>query len=202
MTMFYLIRHGQKQNRVEDKLLSEEGVRQAEITGTYLNKLTISSLYASPLKRTQQTAEIIAKYINLPIITDERLRERINFGERLGETFEEFLNEWNKTQQDRDYHPTHGDSSIQTGQRMRAVLGEIHAEGIVVIVTHGGAIGDFLMNIFPAEQLPISPDPDSGAPYVEIKECSITEVEKDLPAGRHGGGTFILKKVNDTSHLL
>ncbi|MBI2623995.1 class I tRNA ligase family protein [Candidatus Parcubacteria bacterium] len=44
-----------------------------------LKKLGISAIYASPLRRTYETAEIIGQALGLPVKTDERLRE-INTG--------------------------------------------------------------------------------------------------------------------------
>lgn len=195
MTTFYLIRHGAKQHPTEDKFLIETGVKQAELTGDFLQDKNITALYASPLNRTQQTAKIITKFINLPIITDKRLRERINMGDRENETFEEFIKEWDKTQLDRNYIPPNGDSSFGTGERIKAVLEEVAQENkTIAVVTHGGAIGDFLMNTFAENQLEFSIDPDSNARYIEISECSITEVVKS-------GNKFILKKFGDASHL-
>lgn len=194
MTTFYLVRHGAKQHPVENKLLSDIGIKQAVLTGKYLKDKNIQALHTSPLKRTHQTAEIIATELQLPIITDERLRERMNFGDRPGETFEEFLAQWDLTQLNRDYQPPHGDSSYVTGQRVKAVLDEITKEGNIVIVTHGGAIGDFLQNVFSKDKLPLTQDPLSGGEYIEISECSVTTVEKN-------GGQYVLKRVNDTSHL-
>lgn len=194
MTTFYLVRHGAKQYAVEDKLLSNVGEKQADLTGKYLENKGIGAIYVSPLRRTLQTAEIINEHLNLPVITDKRLRERMNFGDVANQSFEDFLAEWIKTSKDRNYTPIAGDSSYNTGQRVKAVLDEINVEGTVLVVTHGGAIGDFLQNTFPKEQLSFSPDALTHGEYIEILECSITEVVKT-------NGSYTLKRVNDTSHL-
>lgn len=194
MTTIYLIRHGEKEKNAEDTPLSEVGKKQAEITAHFLKDKNIDVLYASPMKRTQQTAAPIAHILNLPVITEKRLIERLNWGDRKGETFEEFLAEWTKTAKDRQYVPPFGDSSYNTGERVKAVLDEIEDNKNAVVVTHGGAIGDFLMNTFTREELPFTKGATTGVEYLEILECSITEVHKD-------NKTYILKKVNDTAHL-
>lgn len=146
-------------------------------------------------KKTQQTAEIISRHLHLSVTIDERLVERMDWGEMPGESFEEFLKEWSKTQLDRKYIPTHGDSSFATGERVTSVLKDFAQDNqSILIVTHGGAIGDFLMNNFSREEFSIAIDPATNAEYIEIKECSITEVENHAD-------TFVLKKANDTSHL-
>ncbi len=196
MTTFYLIRHGTRESRAENTLLSDIGKKQVEITTKHLKNHGISSIYASPVKRTQQTAEIIASTLKLAIITDNRLKERLSWGDRKGESFDEFLKQWTKTQIDRNYQPPNGDSSYMSGNRVKAVLEEVSIknDSKILVVTHGGAIGDFLRNVFSEEELPLVTDLISKAKYIEILECSVTTVQKD-------GDEYMLKKINNTSHL-
>lgn len=194
MTTFYLVRHGKKESKNEFTSLSDIGIKQAELTAKYFKSLNISSIYASPLKRTQQTAEIISKEIKIPIVTDDKLRERMEWVP-VEESFEDFLKEWDKTSIDRNYKPPIGDSSYKTGDRVKAVLEKIaDSNSSILVVTHGGAIGDFLRNIFSDEQLSLKTRPLSSIKYVEISECSITEVQKI-------NNEYALKRVNDVSHL-
>lgn len=106
----YFIRHGaRKIMHGENTSLSSLGVRQAELTATYLSTLEdITLIYSSPSRRTQQTAEIISRVLNLPVVTDQRLIERMRLGERRGETYRQFLDKWNKTSRDRSYSPLIG----------------------------------------------------------------------------------------------
>jgi broad specificity phosphatase PhoE len=197
MTTFYLIRHGLRESRAEETSLSDVGIKQVEITAKYLKNKDIRAIYASPVKRTQQTAAILAHQLNLHVITDDRVKERLNWGDRKGETFDEFLKEWIKTESDRNYHPLHGDSSYSTGNRMKAVLDEIakkNNDTSVLVVSHGGAIGDFLRNVLPENILQFTTNPVTETKYLNILECSITIVQKDK-------NTYRLKKFNDTSHL-
>ncbi len=195
MSTIYLLRHGQRVSRDEDTLLSEIGVLQATLTARYLQDKKITTIHASPLTRTQQTAQIINEKLRLPIITDERLLERMVFDEGKGDTFDEFLNMWNLTTSDRDFQPPYGDSAQVAGDRLKSVIDELADDGVHLVVSHGGVIGDFLRNLFPEEALPFRSHPSSDLKWVEISECSITEVQKE-------GGAYVLKRANDITHLL
>ncbi len=194
MTTFYLLRHGKRVSRNEDTELSELGIKQAKQVAKYLQKQNISSISASPLFRAQQTAKIIADKLHLPIKTEERLLERMVFDASKEKTFEEFLGEWNKTTADRTYQPLYGDSVNISGERMKSLLDEFDDDKTHLIVTHGGIIGDVLQNLFSDELLPFRSDPTSSLKWVEISECSITELQKK-------DGKYVLKRASDTSHL-
>ena len=86
----YLVRHGQSRWQITkgecdwDSPLSPLGHSQAEHLADWLkthtaldngSRLEFGSLWASPLLRAQQTAVPISKSLNLPIQTDEYLRE-------------------------------------------------------------------------------------------------------------------------------
>lgn len=80
----HLVRHGEVHNpdnvlyaRLPGFFLSETGREQARSAGDYLSKRPITALYASPMERAQQTAEIIAgaHSADLSIQTDENLHE-------------------------------------------------------------------------------------------------------------------------------
>lgn len=82
-----LTRHGQTEWNVLGKVqgradieLNEKGIQQAEETGEALKNEEIDLIICSPLKRAKQTAEIICKDRNIPIIYDEDVIER-DFGE-------------------------------------------------------------------------------------------------------------------------
>jgi broad specificity phosphatase PhoE len=58
-----------------DPGLSERGLKQAELLGRALEKEKIDFIYSSPLRRTYQTAQEIAKRHGLEIIEDKRIIE-------------------------------------------------------------------------------------------------------------------------------
>jgi uncharacterized phosphatase len=79
---FYYIRHGEThinkhgivpENR--DVPLNEEGIKQAEKAALTLRDQNIKIIVASPSLRTKQTAEIINKELNVPIVYNDALKE-------------------------------------------------------------------------------------------------------------------------------
>lgn len=196
MVTFYLIRHGQKEVFAGDPPLTRVGKKQAEHTAKFLKNKKIKQIFASSLKRTMETAVIIAKELGLKIKNDGRLRERMNWGDKKGESYEDFWKEWQKTDLDRDYLPTHGRSSKEAGRRMEEFLNDASQDfdnGAILVVTSGGIIGDLLRNVFSEKDLPLVINEDSKARYLEILECSVTIIKKDKD--------FILEKAGDISHL-
>jgi broad specificity phosphatase PhoE len=78
----FIIRHAESEwnpiGRYQGLLnpgLSERGLKQAELLGRALEKEKIDVIYSSPLRRTYQTAQEIAKRQGLEIIEDRRIIE-------------------------------------------------------------------------------------------------------------------------------
>jgi len=192
-----MIRHGKKVETIGDPPLSEVGIKQAQVTSDLLKDLVVAAIYSSPLLRTYQTAESIARLHNLPIEKDMRLRERANWGDLPNQTFEEFLEIWEYCNNNRNYDPPVGESARKTGKRLEEFIREKHemfpAEHIIA-VAHGGVIADFLINNFSLEYLeefkPRFIEKKSGV----IKECSITKVSFD-------GNAFTLETLANVEHL-
>jgi len=63
----------------QEEDITETGIKEAEILGKQFtingNKYNIKAIVSSPYKRCMHTAEIINKYLNVPIIEDERFNE-------------------------------------------------------------------------------------------------------------------------------
>lgn len=87
-TTFYLVRHGESTRGTGPSILvnsfpgerdtydlTDKGREQAEQMGQELKHEGVEVIVASPFRRTQQTAEIIAKHMGLSVETDERLGE-------------------------------------------------------------------------------------------------------------------------------
>ena len=79
---FYFVRHGQTDWNKEHKVmgqtdipLNDTGIKQAQIVAQHIAHLDIVHIVSSPLKRTTQTAEIIANTINKPIVVVNELTE-------------------------------------------------------------------------------------------------------------------------------
>ena len=84
--MLYIMRHGRTDWNVRHKLqgrtdipLNEEGRRMAEKAGEEYRDVPLDICYSSPLVRARETAEIVLSGRNIPILTDDRLRE-MSFG--------------------------------------------------------------------------------------------------------------------------
>jgi isoleucyl-tRNA synthetase len=87
--MYFVMRHGESVFNTLDKLdskgdptntLTEKGVTQAEAVSQKVKDHGVDIIIASPLLRTQQTADIIAKALGVSFEVDERLTE-FKFGE-------------------------------------------------------------------------------------------------------------------------
>ena len=81
-TTFYLVRHGQTdwnlQRRYQGQIdipLNSKGLLQAKDAANALQGQNFDALYSSDLQRALQTAVEIAGVVNLPVLTDIRLRE-------------------------------------------------------------------------------------------------------------------------------
>jgi len=194
MPTFYLVRHGTRVSRDEETKLSELGVRQAELTAQYFLDKDIQAIYASPLQRTQQTAAIISESIHIPVSPDDRLKERMIYDAQRGLSFDSFLREWDKTMGDRKYRPVYGDSAELSGKRLLSLIDEISDDSNTIFVSHAGVIGDVVRTLFSDEKLEFRHDPASQLKWVEIRECSITEI-------RRSAGMYSLQRVNDCGHL-
>lgn len=149
----YLVQHGDKERVPGDPGLTPAGRRQAELAGRRLRQAGLRGLYASPLRRAQETADLIAAVTGLPVRVDAGLRERLNWDG--SGPLESFLAEWAHTTQDRDYVPGAGESSHQAGDRLQTFITGLPAgTGSVALVTHGGVTVDLLRNLMPDEALP------------------------------------------------
>ena len=152
-----LIRQGQSVGNAEGRLqghldipLSERGRQESERLAERLSRLSIDALYASPLSRARQTAELVAARTGLELIERPALMER-DVGALAGLTREEIVARFPEYEQIR----TTGEPPVAIagyeldetfGRRVRLGLEEIiggHAGQTVVALTHGGVIASF-----------------------------------------------------------
>jgi broad specificity phosphatase PhoE len=153
MTTTYLVQHGEKENLPGDPGLTQAGRRQATRAGEWLRGQGIRTLYSSPMRRAQQTAECIAAVTGLTVQTDARLRERLNWDG--SQPYDAFLALWARTTGDRDYVPPGWDSSRQAGARLMEFLAGLPAAPTpVAAVTHGGVTIDLLRDLLGDDELP------------------------------------------------
>lgn len=180
----HFIRHGKRERRIGNPSLTSEGREEAERLAGKLVSEGVARIFCSPLARTRETAEIIAAVLNLELTDDSRLRERLNWGDIEGQTFDEFMARWERCSRERDYEPDVGDSSIGAGRRIEAFVSDCHrrSSGDTVIgVIHGGVLADFLLNVFSADELNRIRPGFCDDPYSSeaVRECSVTTIAYD-----------------------
>jgi len=193
MTTIYLIRHGQKQVHAGDPSLTQIGFDQAKETGEYLKQFPINKIISSPLKRTVETAQQIAKVLNLKYSLDKALIERMIWSDPKI-TRQEFIREWIKSTNNREYVPKYGDSSRATGERIHQLVNKVSKDqNHIVFVTHGGAILDYLRNMFGDERLSSIKIAYQEGNDFQMMNCAINKIVLN--------DRSVLKRLNFTEHL-
>lgn len=201
MTTLYFVRHG-SYNRLGpnfDPPLTQTGISQALATAALLADLPIDQVFTSPLARAKETAEIIAAPRGLPVRIDVRLRERANFGDLPGQTVAEFVAMWERCNLERKWVPPVGDSSTACGRRVELFVVDIYRhwpQATVVAASHGGAIADFLLNVFTFDDISAVNPALAETPFSGdvMRECSITVVHFD-------GTAYALERAASVNHL-
>ena len=105
---YYVLRHGEAVSNVEsivscwpekfENPLTDDGVFKIERVAEKLKTEKIDLIFASPLLRTQQTAEIISMAVGVKPKTDKRLRE-LEFGTFNGQPLSEFVKFFNSKEE-------------------------------------------------------------------------------------------------------
>lgn len=143
-TRFVMVRHGQTADSVRhlfsgsggtDPELTELGHRQAQQAAQRVQESVapgdFSVLFASPLRRTQQTAQYLAESLDLPVVTDDRLRE-CDFGEwegyTMGEVLERYPTDAAAWMQDPECVPPGGESLAAVRRRLQSFREDVTAQ--------------------------------------------------------------------------
>jgi broad specificity phosphatase PhoE len=152
-----VVQHGEKVRRPGDPGLTGAGRAQAEATARWLRRTERPvAVWSSPMRRAVETAAPIARELALHVVTDARLRERMNWEGPDSQPLDEFLDEWQRASDDRSFVPRSGDSSEAAAARFLAALDDlagIQRRGAVVVVTHGGVTRDALLTLVGDEQV-------------------------------------------------
>ena len=157
MTIFHLLRHGEHgllgkalAGRMPGVGMTEKGRAEIAAAAERLAKEKIAAIYASPLQRTRETAEIVAKRLGVPVDFRDDLLE-VDFGEWTGATFASIRAhpKWHAWNTQRSL------AQIPGGETMRAVqhravdamveLNERHLGETLVLVSHGDVIRAMLI---------------------------------------------------------
>jgi broad specificity phosphatase PhoE len=182
-TTIYYIRHGENPANITrefsyrkvDYPLTARGVEQARQTAEHLRSRPIAAVYASPLKRAAQTAEIVAAPIGLPVLLREAFRE-VNVGRLEDEPpsdenwafHDRIFDAW--LGGDPSVRFPGGECQLDLLRRMRAGLGEIvtsHPGREVVVVAHGGILWATIGALCPNAR---------QAKFTSFPNCAITEL--------------------------
>jgi len=153
-TRVFMVRHGATVLSAEDRFagatdveLSDEGREQTRRLAERLSREKIVAVYASPLGRTMETAQILAASHHLEVQMCDGLRE-ISHGRweqmtrrEVEEKFPEEAAEWEKDPY--TFAPLGGESGLAVTARALPALVEIvraHPGDHVLVVSHKGAI--------------------------------------------------------------
>jgi len=182
-TMIYFVRHGETILTPLRKFsgtgplnpeLTEEGLSQAATVAKEIAKIAPEILIASPLQRTRQTAEAIAKATGLPIIFDEIWYE-LSFGSWDGltndEVREKFPEDYQAWLDSSAHKPGGGESYDQARIRVEAAMEKLLAEypgQKVCVVTHNGVIKSAVSVALHA--------PLDAVFHMDATPCSITSI--------------------------
>ena len=196
-TRLYLVRHAQSQGNTGEDLttgdpdLTDVGWEQARRLGDRLKGQRIDRIYASPLRRTQQTASSSAQASGLSVLPKEDLREVVlgqaDYDIRLlPKTEQESVATLIMSEGTWDAFPG-SEGSEPARKRVRDVIHEIvddHPGERLVLVSHAGFIQTFVSVILGLNRDFIF------YPF----NASITSV-------RAKDGRFVLWRLNDIAHL-
>lgn len=169
-----LIRHGQSTANATgvwqgqlDYSLSKEGRRQAAAAGRALRGANICGIYASPLSRALETAEIVARetgfsgqVVALPDLTERGggILEGLTWEEQEARN-PEFVRKFLALPEEERWTVAGAETDEEILGRFERALSEIRAhhrenEGPLIIVSHGGIMRAFLRDLYGPEVLP------------------------------------------------
>jgi len=180
----YLIRHGQTAGNVKGALdtalpgppLTELGQTQAQALADAIGGEPIVAVYASQATRAQQTAAPLALRLGVDVQVIEGVKE-VDAGDVEGRTdreavlvYMDAVRAW--TRGELDVGIPGGETGKQVRTRMLAAVGQLRAkheetdpDGIVVLVSHGGAMrlsAEWLADNVPAEVADSGLIPNTG----------------------------------------
>jgi probable phosphoglycerate mutase len=183
MTIFYLVRHascaglGEKLwGRTEGVCLTHYGKTEARQLAERFREVKLNAIYSSPLERTLETAEAIARVGRLDVTLSDAFNE-IDFGNWTGKSFAQLAGDeqWHRFNSERSVTTIpRGESFLDVQARVVAELKRLsleHPDERVAIVSHADVIK---AAIGYAKETPIDLLQD-----IEIAPCSVTVLIAD-----------------------
>ena len=199
MAKLILARHGETMWNVEkvfrgraDVGLDDVGIKQAELLGKYLSNWELEAIYASPIRRALETANIVARYQKVSVRIAEGLTD-FDFGEwqslseqQVRRLYPDLFNEWHNNP-DKVRMPG-GESLEDVRRRAVEVVNDIVSrhQGNVLLVSHRVVIKVLICCLLGLD--------NSHFRNINQDVGGITIFD-------YVDGRFVLTRHNDTSHL-
>ena len=200
MTKVYVVRHGQTAWNLEEVFrgrmdipLDETGKKEVHLAGEALKDETIHAVYSSPLSRSMETSENIAKFQNIPVTPLEAIID-ISYGEWEGvqlaevqKKYPDLYDQWLKTPHTITFP---GGESLE-GVRARVMdaidhLIEKHQNENIALVAHR------------------VPNKVICCSLIGIDNSNFWRIQQDTASTNcfvYTGGQWIVSYLNDTSYL-
>ncbi|HLM24935.1 MAG TPA: histidine phosphatase family protein [Pyrinomonadaceae bacterium] len=188
MITFFLIRHASCSGlgqtlwgRTPGVCLNETGKLQAQRLAERFGGMTLQAIYSSPLERALETAETIARSMNLEVTKNPAFDE-INFGEWTGKSFDTLSSDESWRRFNRDRSTTRipgGESFLEVQTRVVTGLERLssqHTNARVAIVSHADVI-KAAVGYFTATPIDL-------LQRIEISPCSVSVVAMDKDSVR------------------
>jgi probable phosphoglycerate mutase len=199
-TVATILRHGETPLSVEKRFsgrgeaaLTDRGIAQAEAAAARVAGLGVDAIVSSPLRRTRQTAEIVARRIGADVAIEDGFAET-DFGEWEGATFGEIskrspeqLRAW---VDDPNLAPPGGESMADTAKRVHAARQRVVAaypDARILVVTHVTPIKLMLRDALDA--------PLHAVFRIHIDPASLSMIDW------RADGPSVVRLVNDIAHL-
>lgn len=194
MTTIAFVRHGNTDWNIEKRAqghsnnsLNETGFKQAKAVAERLASQEWDLFISSDLLRARQTAEIISDRIGMPILYDQRLRERCR-GEIEGTIEEDRIKMWGKDWRGLNLWQESYQSLRERGRHFVEELRERYTEKTILVVTHGALLIQTLYALCPNEtnekdlldntSITIIKSKDSGWEYLLYNSTTHLEAEE------------------------
>jgi probable phosphoglycerate mutase len=201
-TEILLVRHGESEpvdperpfDLVDghgDPPLDPVGVEQADRLANRLAGENISAIYVTTLRRTVETAAPLAQRLGIEPLVEPNLRE-VYLGEWEGGLLrvkaEERDPAFMRAIEEERWDPIPGAESVDVFRervsRGIAKVSAAHRDELVVVVSHGGVIGQVLAGATDAR----------GFAFIGADNASISHIVVD-------GDRIVVRRFNDTTHL-
>lgn len=135
MKRIYIVRHCEAQGQSADATLTDQGYKQATNLCEFLSNVEIDHIITSPFVRAIESIQPLANLLDLQIVTNNNLKERV----LSSNNFNDWLEKLEATFNNDELKFEGGESSIEAGKRIITVVEEVFNSNHqnTIIVTHG-----------------------------------------------------------------